>query len=268
MRHPFAWILVSLVAFAGCGTDPAVTVDVEETAQQVGDVMASIDESGGNANGSTSLTRAGSCASASTYGACAGSTIVRTFNGCTIGGATLTGTVTLTWSGGTCALGAANDTITRDPSFTLTGRRGATMTVSKTGAFGQRLTWQSGSGVNKVFAFDNDGIRRVIASGSSTLFDFTTTTTSPLIIQGTQRTNRLINAGTLRVANNLTSVTCDFTPVNVTWSATCNCADSGSWDATCSDGTSASVFITGCGTAIFTLGEARQAMNFDRCYGI
>lgn len=173
-----------------------------------------------------------------------------------MGGGTFNGTVTLTWGGtsSNCVLQNPGDTITRVPNFTVTGRRNATLTVSKTGANGHRLTWDSGVNASKVFKFTNDGIRRVFTGPSGTvLFDLTTTTTSQITVTGTARTSRVMNGGTLRVTNNVSGVTCDFSPSSVSWSAAC------------SDGKTSVLTHTGCGTANFTLGSTSTAVTLDRC---
>jgi hypothetical protein len=283
---------LSLVLLGSCGKlQDSETANAEETAQQVGDVVASIDEAGGssgtlamiNHGAERTLKRHGygpgtvdfllpkayavTCGAGS-FGNCSSNSIQRNFANCTVGEAVFSGTVTLTWGGNSsnCSLAAANDTITRVPNFTVTGRRGATLSVSKTGQVGQRLTWTSGSGNNKVFSFSNDGIRRVFTLPSgSVLFDHSTSTVQSITVSGTSRSNRTITAGTLRVANNVSGVTCDYTPSSVSWSSGCNCPVSGSWSANCSDGSTSTLTHTGCGTAEFDLGSESTTVEFDRC---
>ncbi|RME18236.1 MAG: hypothetical protein D6797_00815 [Bdellovibrio sp.] len=45
----------------------------------------------------------------------------------------------------------------------------------------------------------------------------------------------------------------------------CYCATSGTWSGSCSDGKSFSLSIQGCGSAVLTLGEDSESLNFDRC---
>lgn len=279
----------SLLFLVSCAEDE--TVDIQETAQQVGDVMASVDESGGNANGTIAMmdnqrrfiavreqkisgfadlwsaiqpiqkAQAGACRDTS-FSACTSSQKVRDLNDCTIGSAVFSGDVTLSFSDAACVVNSDGDNVRRSPNFTVTGRRGATLTVSKTGTNGQTIT-RTAAGV---FTFANDGIRRVFSLAGNTLFDYTTTTTSNINITGTSRADRVMTGGNLRVLNNVSSVSCDYVPSNVTWSSSCNCASSGSWAGTCSDGKSSSVNITGCGTATITVGEDSESLTFDRCY--
>jgi hypothetical protein len=276
-----------------CG-DTISSDDVEEIGQQVGDVMASIDESGGSGGGLAMLeatrrtyarlapaeiqdswiealllpsAHAASCATG-TFAACSSNVITRTFSGCTIGTATFDGTVTLTFSDAasdsTCALASSGHSVTRAPNFTVTGRRGATLAVTKTGTNGQVITRGSGS----TFSFTNDGIRRAFTNASgTTTFDFTTQTTSAITVTGTARAARTLSGGSLRVTNNLTQVTCDYVPSSVTWASTCNCPTSGSWSGSCSDGKSTSLSITGCGTGSITVDSTTASFSFDRCYG-
>ncbi|NDG84522.1 MAG: hypothetical protein EBX52_05705 [Proteobacteria bacterium] len=292
MRNGFSFLLVLGVLLA-CSkkVDSGDADDISETAQQVGDVVASIDETG-RSTGSIAMNERGldrtfarmgygpgfyeslipdayaqNC-DGSSFSTCSGNGVTRNFSGCTVGSATFSGTVTLTWGGGSsnCVLSAISDTLTRVPNFTVAGRRGATLSVTKSGSTGQRLTWNSGSGVNKVFSFTNDGIRRVFTAPSgSVLFDLTTTTQSPITVTGVARANRNMNGGTLRVTNNVSGVTCDFSPSSVSWSAGCNCPTTGSWSATCSDGKTSVLTHTGCGTANFTLGSNSSAVTLDRC---
>jgi hypothetical protein len=284
------FLALMILTLASCGKKTSSSADIEEAAQQVGDVAASIDEAGGSGGAIAMLepgtdrtfkrygygpaplhfgiptANAATCGAA-TFGSCTSNTLTRTYGGCTVGGGTFSGTVTLTWGGtsSNCTLGAANDTITRVPNFTVTGRRGATLTVSKTGSIGQRLTWVSGTGSSKVFSFSNDGIRRAFTASGTTLFDHTTSTVSAITVTGTSRSSRTLSGGTLRTTNNVSGLTCDFVPSSVSWSTGCNCPVSGSWSATCSDGTSSTLTHTGCGTANFTLGADSTAVTFDRC---
>ncbi len=292
--------MMVVVSTVSCGKKESTSsVDIEEQGQQIGEAMASVDEAGGSggslgwipavkgegrmfarlerASGSAPIfegslipsAQAAACSGASTFGSCSSNTVTRSFGSCTVGMAVFTGNVTLSWGGSStnCQMSAANDTVTRVPAFTVTGRRGATLTVSKTGSVGQRLTWSSGSGASRVFSMSNDGIRRVFTSAAgATLLDFTTQTTSAITVTGTSRANRVMSGGVLRVTNNISGVACDYVPSAVTWSsASCNCPISGSWSATCSDGSASSLSITGCGTANLTLGSDTTAVTFDRC---
>jgi hypothetical protein len=118
-----------------------------------------------------------------------------------------------------------------------------------------------------VFTYSNDGISRVFTLGATTLFNQTTTTTSPVTITGGARANRVMSGGNIRVTNNLTSVTCNYVPTSVTWAASgsCNCPETGSWAGSCSNGKSTTLSITGCGTANYTEGSETTAVTFDRC---
>ena len=299
-------ILLCVTLVFGCrkNSDDA-SAEIEETAQQVGDVMASIDEAGGSTGNIASLqnsiqktferyapeeiphpsmvasivlpkAEAAGCftvPAGTSYTACSSATngaITKTFNNCAIGTASLSGDVTFVWTatGTQCAIDSLNEQVERKPNFVLTGRRGATLTVSTPGPTGQiiKLTNLNGGGVNRVFEFTNGGIKRKFTAGGNTLFDNTTTTNSAITITGSNRTNRVLTGGSLRVANNLTNVTCDYVPTNVTWAGTtCNCPTSGSWSGTCSSGKSTTLNITGCGTASYTEGSDTVNVVFDRC---
>lgn len=298
---------IAIAAFAiGCQKkDDSSTTLSQQLAQDVGDVMASIDEgSGGKANGSftlnefkaaekmiaryvpqknlnkqfavrTVIPRAEAAACYNTgWGSCSANALTRTFNNCQIGNATLNGTVALSFGGGaaSCSVSAAGHHVSRIPNFTLTGLYGGTLAVNHTGTFGQRLEYVSGAGSSAVFNFSNDGIRRKISFGSIVYNDsITTTVNGPLTITGVQRNGRTLTStggAALRVTNNETGKTCDFTPSAVTWSSNCSCATSGSWSASCSDSESATLTITSCGAGTFTSGTESTSVTFDRCTSI
>ena len=305
MKYKITILICASLAF-GCGksTDDA-SAAIEETAQQIGDVMASIDEAGGSSGNIASLqnsiqktferyapeevphpsmvasivipkAEAASCftvPSGTSYTSCSSSTngsITKTFNNCSIGTASLSGDVTFVWTaaGVQCAMDNLNEQIERKPNFVLTGRRGATLAVTTPNANGQivKLTNLNGGGANRIFEFTNGGVKRKFTTGGNTLFDNTTTTTSPITITGSDRNSRILTGGSLRVTNNLTSVTCDYVPTNVTWAgAACNCPTSGSWSGTCSNGKTATLSITGCGSGSYTEGGENVSVVFDRC---
>lgn len=284
-------VLFLITVLSGCNKnkDEATVTDITESGQQVGDVMASIDESGGNATGSISVhelesarrtfarwgatdqefslaqwlipeSHAASCSSA-VFSSCSSGSRTKSLSSCTIGSATFSGSIDLTFSDNSCSMAANGATVTRVPNFTVTGRRGGTLTVEKTGTYGQRITKGTSS-----LTFENDGIRRSFNISGQTLFDFTTTTTSPVTITGTSRSGRTLSGGSLRITNNSTSASCTISPSNVTYTSTCNCATSGTWSGTCSDGSSFSMELSGCGSASLTIGSESQSVTFDRCY--
>ncbi len=284
--------LVALSFLVSCAEEET-TVDIQETAQQIGDVMASVDESGGTSNGTMVMmeshrrfiaarekaitpaallflnslgllptAQAVACKD-TTFTACAASQKVRDLSGCTIGSATFTGNIALNFSDAACVIDSDGDMVDREPNFTVTGRRGAVLTVSKI-ATGQRITRVTAGN----FTLSNAGIRRVFTLASQTLFDYTADTTSNITVTGTSRTDRVMTGGQLRVTNNLSGVICNYVPTNVTWASTCNCATSGSWAGSCSDGKATSVVITGCGTGTIAIGDDSESLTFDRCYSL
>lgn len=306
MKYKILLLLCVAMVFGCRKNDDNASAEIEETAQQIGDVMASVDEAGGSSGNIASIqnsiqktferyapeeiphpsmvasiiipkVEAASCftvgptgTSFSTCSSATNGSITKTFNNCSIGTASLSGDITFAWTanGTQCAMDSLNEEVERKPNFVLTGRRGATLTVSTPNLNGQKLklTSLNGGGVNRVFEFTNGGIKRKFTAGSNTLFDNTTTTNSAITITGSDRNNRVMTGGSLRVANNLTSVTCDYVPTNVTWAGTtCNCPTSGSWSGTCSNGRSTTLNITGCGTGSYTEGSDTVSVVFDRC---
>ncbi len=289
MKYIFSLLAVSLLV--GCAEEES-SVDIQETAQQIGDVMASVDESGGTTNGTMVMMEshkrmiaarekaARSFAFLSSFGllpsaqavackdttftGCASSQKVRDLGGCTIGAATFTGDITLQFSDNMCVIDSDGDSVDRNPDFTVSGIRGANLTVAKTGTYGQRITRVSSGN----FTFANDGIRRLFTLAGETLFDYTTRTTTAISITGTTRTDRIMTGGQLRVTNNISGVYCNYAPSNVTWASTCNCATSGTWTGTCSDGKDTTITVTGCGTGTIIVGEESEGLSFDRCYSL
>ncbi len=306
-RYFFVSFLAIVLLTSACtkNSDSAATsADIDEAGQQVGDVMASADESSGNSSGSiasvgletkAALTdynryrasdanetagvlapisedRVGALATcgSTSFGACSAGSRSKVFSACTVGAATFNGTVSVSFAGGNaatdCAVNQAGESATRSPILLVTGRRGATLAIVQTGTIGQRVTFTSGTAGARVFSFSNDGIKRKFTSSSNvTLFDFTTSTTGNITVTGDSRANRVMSGGTLSIANNITGKTCSVSPTAVTWGSTCNCAVSGSWSGTCSDSTTYTLDITGCGTANLTTDGATTAMTFDRC---
>lgn len=297
------FILLTLVVglFVSCrgkNDENNSTTDLtSELAQQVGDAMAGIDESAGssgsfamnefNSSYQTLIAHADkpsflkqislidkayavSCYGFG-FGSCSAGTITRNFSGCTIGSSTVSGSTTLSYSRATCRLDSASDTVTRNPSYTMTTESGFSLSVSKllTGGDGQKLTLTSGTGVSKVFSMTNDGIRRVISYNGKTLFDMTTTITSAITVTGSGRT-RALSGGTLRLQNNLTTEQCDISPsatTPVTWSSGCTCAASGIWTGSCQNSGAYTLEITGCGTATLTVGSTSKNVTLSRCSG-
>jgi hypothetical protein len=288
-----------MLSCSGSKTNSTDGTEITETAQQVGDVMASVDEVGGSAGSIAFFDRSvrntfaryapselnenavaklflpeaqATTCNGNGFAACSGKSMTRNFAGCSIGTAVFTGSVVSTWAGTgttTCALNQLTNTITRSPQFTVEGRRGATLTVAKatTTGTGQTLTWASGSGASKVYNLTNDGIRRSFTSNvGAIVYDHTTTITTPIQITGSLRSARVMDTGTVEVKNNITNVTCSFTPMNVTWgSPTCNCPTQGTWQGSCSNSKSLTLSITGCGTANYTEGTQTDPVTFDRC---
>ncbi len=288
-----AMFILSPFLFMACTEDLTSLADIQETAQQIGDVMASVDESGGANDGSmafmegqrkymvrkekqlpnnivrdvfdlfTPIKSAQAVACETTaFSACTNSTRVRDLDGCTIGSAIFAGTITLNFSNASCLMSSINDRVDRVPHFTVEGRRQSTLTSTKVGSFGQRI---EKTGAHS-FELSNDGVRRVFTASGVEIFDFTTSTSSNITVTGTSRADRVMNGGILRVRNNKSTVTCDYTPNNVAWSSNCNCASSGVWTGTCSDGDTSTLTITGCGKATFTMDDSSEDFEFDRCY--
>jgi len=256
--------LAAALASAGCRKESLS--DQGQIGASVGEVMASANDSAG-AGASTAASGASPASAAAcypfTFSACSGGVRTETFAGCTFGRATIEGSVTLTYSDtASCGL-ATGDSVNRTADFTVTGDYGGTLTVTSPGG-GQTLT-RTASG----FDFAVGGIERVLAGPRGTsLFDISTETTTPLSITTTGG-NLVIATGTLVITHHLAGYAVSLTPDNLTWAPTCNCAVSGSLSGTVSggkaDGKSATVTLTGCGTADVTIDGDTESVTMDRC---
>jgi hypothetical protein len=204
----------------------------------------------------------------STFSACAAGVRTRQYDQCTIGPSTLDGSVTLTFTNAAlCTLVTAGDAVTRTASFTLTGPYGGTLAVSSPGG-GQTLTKTAGG-----FQYTVPGMERVLTGPAGrTLFDISTHTTAPFVITGTSRADLEIVSGTLEIEHNLADYKVSLEAADLKWSATCNCAVSGSLAGTVETGAeagkSASVTLTGCGHADVTIDGDTESVTLDRCAGL
>lgn len=298
LSRAFVWAapVVAILLIGGCnalnGEEGDSTNETQETGQQIGDKAASMDEALGGGSrmlesarrtfarlspgelvGDPTAAERTSCLFNGGFSACPGAgPYVRTLTlgGCTLLGATFTGSISLTFNDTACQFDSTGDTISRAPDYTITGLFGGTFTVSKTGTNGDTVTK---SATADTAVFTNDGTRRAFAKSGTTLFDFTTTTTSDITVTNTTnglavRDGRVVNGGTLHLVNNLTAGTCDLSPDNLTWSDACNCPTSGSVTGTCTAGTGTVAFTSTCGVATVTLGSVTQTVILDRCHAI
>ncbi len=277
-------IALIALAFTACGKDEIE--DKSEVAQASGDLMSSLDESTQGASlahvlpftrdlePKSRLARlidfvipeacAAGCPSTS-FTSCSSSTMTRTFGGCTIGGSTLEGTVTLTFSDGSCSMSTVGASVTRTAEFTITGRRGATLKVTSPG--GQKLT-KTAEG----FLFTGLGMKRVgTSSAGAEIFNVDTKTTEDILVTGTSRVNRIMNGGKIVITNNTKSYTATLTPVDLKWNVNCNCAISGKLTGSITGSVEADdlvIEVTGCGSARITANDEPEDVTLDRCAAI
>jgi hypothetical protein len=274
---------LALLGLSACGRG---LDDQEEYAQAVGDVMSSMDESSGATTGGfaylkvprafqerslfsgllISEAQAASC-TGQAFSACSSGIRTRSFGNCTLAGGrvSLSGSVTLSFSAPGCSMAAASNSVTRTADFTISGRRGS-LTVSAPGG-GQTVT-RTSSG----FDYSVGGMKRVLTdSNGDTIADIETRTLSVIPVTGTSRSNRVMSGGQLEIKNLTRGTTAVLTPSNLTWSAGCNCAVSGSLSGSTSGDESFDDFtitITGCGTANVSSGGKSEDVEFDRCTGV
>lgn len=277
--------------------DESYSVDTtNETAQQVGDAMASMDESGGSTSGGVASleiksyekafarlsagetsksenifktlfprAEAAACNTVS-FSSCSSSQKIRNVTGCTTaGGGSMDGNITLTFAGSgaaSCTLPNATDSVSRKPNYSITGLRGATFSVSATST-GHTLTRLNSTDFN----FTNAGIRRTfVTPKGTTLLDVTSATGSAISVVGTSRNNRTMSGGSLVITNNLTSVACTLVPSSVQWTSACNCPTAGSWAGSCTDSSTFQVaFGSTCGETTVTKDGVSTTVTMDRC---
>jgi len=283
MTTTTARLAAALLLLGACGKGSSASTEAEETGNAAADVLASFDETGTGGGFAyfqrredlrrgTILDRAmeavlpsaeAAACWTSVFSECGAGKRVREYQACALGGMSLSGTVTLTFSKQNCTLLQADDSVTRDANFILTGRLNATLTVSSPGG-GQKVTRTAGG-----WTYEVGGLSRVMETGSGTkLFDVSSKTLEPLVGTGYSRQNRVLKSGKLEIKHNLAGYTTTLSPENVTWNGTCNCPVSGklSGSVTSSSGTeNATVEITGCGTGTVTMGAETSSVSFDRC---
>jgi hypothetical protein len=289
MRNLKSALLVvsGALALSACGTD----LYEDEVGQATGDVMASFDDA--SAAGSFASLRylnpgvhdflkpgilnrsldllipnayADECTSLA-FSACSNSQRSRSATDCTYGPWTLNGDITLTFSESTCSMMNINDVVTRTADYQITGPRGATLAVTSPG--GGQVVTRTGAAA---FTYQVLGMERIATEASGKkLFDISTQTSSDIGVTGDSRSTRVMNGGDLVVTHHLAGYTATISPNNVTWSAGCNCAVSGSWTGTATGSVTGAytVLITGCGTATVTASNGySKDIQFDRCSSI
>lgn len=258
----------ALAALAAVGCRKGVD-DQGQIGASVGEVMASADESANASGSSAALAASGGSAPCYpfAFSACSAGVRTETFSSCTFGRATVDGSVTLTFSDTAgCTLAAAGDSVNRSADFTVTGPYGGTLTVTSPG--GQTLT-RTVTG----FEFAVPGMERLLTGPRGTaLFDISTETTTPLSITGSSRHDFTIVSGALLVTHHLAGYSVTLTPENLTWTSSCNCAVSGKLTGKVNgghaDGDSATITITGCGTAEVDIAGDTESVIMDRCTAI
>lgn len=314
MSHSFRLTLLPLliVGLGACtkkiaDDETSIGVDTSsEIAQQLGDLMSQVDESPSGTGSFAQSIRAeeklfarlapGSIVSPSPLQQvlfpsataancadeafqCASGTATRTFADCSLGTATVSGSVTLSFRSNstpksTCNLNAVQDNVRRVPDYTITGLRGASLTVTnEVGASGLQITQITNTGT-KIYAVDNDGTRRVLKIGDTVVYDTTTkiennadpTNLQPMGVRGETRNGRKVVDGQLVITNNLTGGSCTIRNEELVWSsASCRCATSGTLEGECTDGKTLGLTITGCGEADITVNGETKSVTLDRC---
>lgn len=258
----FAVACLSL--FSSCSADTSSSTDLnssEEIVQQAADFFTSLDEMllSGDAQASS---RSTFCSQVE-FDSCANNRRSKLLNGCTLRFVgTMDGLINLDYTpNANCSLSSDGHQVTRTPNFNLRGRRGLAFSFSGGSQVMTRLSSAS-------YSFSSSGIRRKVQRGSTTLLDLTTSTDTPVLVQGSQdRATRQILAGSFVVINNLTNVSCEVNLQNLNWGEGCSCPNSGTTSVFCSDGATLNVtYTSACGTVTVTSDDGSTQIDLDRCY--
>jgi len=288
-------VLFSLLAASVVGACKSAADDEEaQIGNAVGDVMSGVDDANQGSTSTAMLDRlpvlrmpdqlrgplwrrateallpeahAAAC-SGVTFSSCDAGVRSRSFDDCSFGVATVSGSTSLAFSSApACIFISTGDAVTRTASLTLTGLYGGTLAITSPGG-GQVLT-KTATG----FEYTVPGMERVLTTaGGRELFDVSTATTAPIEITGSSRSDLVIVSGTLQITHHLDGYAVSLTASNLAWAPTCNCAVSGSLTGTVSggkhDGKSASVTLTGCGEAEVNIDGETASVSLDRCSSI
>jgi hypothetical protein len=275
--------VVMVAAAAGCRKQD----EAQQIGQTVGEAMSSLDESvAGDSTAMLPLRHvpddlkgplwrraldsvipsayAASC-SQTAFSACSATGVrTRDFSGCTVAGATVAGSATLTFTNPLCLVATAGDVVTRTADITVTGLYGGTLEITSPGG-GQTLTRTSAG-----FEYTVAGMERVLTGPNGhTLFDVATHTTAPVVVTGSSRADLEIVSGTLVIDHKLAGYTVTLTANNLAWTTNCTCASSGTLSGMVSggkhDGKTASMTITACGEADVTIDGETESVSLDRC---
>lgn len=280
-------VLVSFMMVLGCGKSSTSNVDdsvgdaVESAVTMVGGLADEL-TSGGF---STSLFSVAdprvvikaACSGRAAGQNCSGDVKTLSYPDCTLGNSvyTLTGSVTLTYSSGSACSAlvmSTDDSVTRTYDLTVTGPRGGTLHRFTTNHTDYRGNSISGGGkltkTSSGYNMEVLGNTRVLTYNSTSLFDISARTTSPIAVTGgLLRSVRVLNGGALEVIHNLAKYTATWVPSNVTWSAGCCYPTSGSATVTFEGSItgSATVSFSGCGTASVTKDGTTKDFTMSNC---
>src|SRR4030095_11145986 len=151
------------------------------------------------------------------FGACNAGVRVKDFAGCTVGPATVTGTVTLTFSRTLCLVAPTAHAATRIASLALPALWGGSVTVTSRGG-GQTLT-KTDAG----FDYTVGGMERVLTLPSGRkLFDVATHTTAPIVVTGSSRADVKIVSGSLQIDHRIADYSVTLSASNLAWTSNCN----------------------------------------------
>ncbi len=183
---------------------------------------------------------------------------------CSIGAASLSGTVALTYSDAGCAMSTNGYNVTRTVDTAITGRRGGSIKNKSTGVTDfQGNSYGAGVKMTKTAAgLDMDilGVEKILTKDSKTVFDISKKSTSTLkITGGLDRASRTIASGTLEIYHNVAKFKATHTFSNVKWtSAGCCYPTSGSMTIAYSNTSDAGTmtFGPGCGAYSLVVGSA------------
>lgn len=199
------------------------------------------------------------------------------FSDCSITarGFTLTGSVTLTYSNNSCALGTG-DSVTRTYNHTISGPRGGAIQTTSELRTDYRGTQMGGGGTlartgASAWTLSIAGKHKIGTRNGRTLFDVSARTTTPLAITSAlSRAGRTISSGAVEVNHNLARFTATYTASTaqpLVWNSQCCHPVSGRLDAVYSGSLSGagSIVFNGCGSAELSKDGSTRTLSLGYC---
>jgi hypothetical protein len=185
---------------------------------------------------------------------------------------TLNGDVTLTYSDSGCSMSSNGNTVTRSYNYTRTTSWGAVITTTSTSQSDYNGDNYGGGGVltKTISGFNmvlNGKHKHRTTSGGRSAFDLSLKTSSAISVSALDRSTRVIDGGSLLIANNNKEYTIAMSPNSLTYTSNCCYPTGGSIDVTISGSVNAtgSVAFNSCGNATLTKNGVSVGLSLYSC---